>query len=280
MAKTGGYRQSRLNALRHGLTAQHVVLPWEDAAAYQAALDELLAEYDPMGPTERHLVEQLAASFWRQRRVLQAEAASIRDGLLGQLALDAQVRVRAGALAHLPGAAVPDPMALMPVTNDAATAVRTTEQEGHQDLTELDKEEAKLQRALRILQRGGLRIYERALRALPEGVREGWLEDLEEAAEDEPAAADEAQGEEPVQPTAADLRDFIETYLLPNIARKRQEIEHRPLVRAHALAMAVTVTDFDRIDRHEAHLTRQIQRVLAMLLRLQEARKTIRSAAA
>jgi hypothetical protein len=280
VAKSGRYRRSRLNAVCHGLTAQHVVLPWEDTEKYQTLLEELMAEYDPLGPTERHLVEQLAALFWRQQRVLQAEAASIRDGLRGQLALDAQLRVGAGALAHLPRADAYGPAELFPVTNDAAVAVRMTEQESRAQLAELEAEEARLWRALRILGRGGLRTYERALRALPEDVRDSWAEELEEATEAEPPAPEVGEDDAPVQATAASLRQFIEVHLLPNIARKRQEIEHRPLIRAHALAMAVTTTEFDRIDRHEVHLTRQIQRVLAMLLRLQETRKTIKSAAA
>jgi hypothetical protein len=75
-----GYALSRLNAVQHGLTAGSLLLPWEDEAELEALLDDLVEEHRPAGPTERHLVGELAAVIWRQRRVRQAEAAAIRDG--------------------------------------------------------------------------------------------------------------------------------------------------------------------------------------------------------
>ena len=64
-----GYVLSRLNAVRHGLTARSLLLPWEDEAELEALLDALVEEHRPAGPTERHLVAEIAAVLWRQRRV-------------------------------------------------------------------------------------------------------------------------------------------------------------------------------------------------------------------
>jgi hypothetical protein len=58
-----------LNALRHGLTAQTAVLPNEDPDEFQELLDAFLAEYQPSGPTETLLVEQMAMATWRLRRM-------------------------------------------------------------------------------------------------------------------------------------------------------------------------------------------------------------------
>jgi hypothetical protein len=58
-----------LNALRHGLSAQITVLPNENPEEFQELLDAFLAEYQPAGPTETLLVEQMAMASWRLRRM-------------------------------------------------------------------------------------------------------------------------------------------------------------------------------------------------------------------
>lgn len=58
-----------LNAARHGILSRRTVLPWEDGAAYGAIVDALIAEHGPRGPTEAHLVEELAGVIWRKRRL-------------------------------------------------------------------------------------------------------------------------------------------------------------------------------------------------------------------
>src|SRR6516164_10972352 len=77
----GGYDASRFNALRHGVLSAHTVLPWEDKAEYEALLSALAQEHAPDGPTEEHLVEEIAGVLWRKRRLRIAEGASYRRGL-------------------------------------------------------------------------------------------------------------------------------------------------------------------------------------------------------
>ena len=57
------------------------MLPWEVAAEYGAVLEALAVEHQPSGPTEEHLVEEIAGIMWRKRRLRLAEAAAIRRGL-------------------------------------------------------------------------------------------------------------------------------------------------------------------------------------------------------
>ena len=64
----GSYGTTRFNALRHGVLSRYTVLPWEDEAEYQSLLAALVAEHAPEGPTEEHLVEELAGIIWRKRR--------------------------------------------------------------------------------------------------------------------------------------------------------------------------------------------------------------------
>ena len=79
--ETSGTEITRFNALRHGVLSRYTVLPWEDADEYGALVATLVSEHDPQGPTEEHLVEELAGVLWRKRRLRLAEAATHRRGL-------------------------------------------------------------------------------------------------------------------------------------------------------------------------------------------------------
>jgi hypothetical protein len=85
-AKIGGAEITRFNALRHGVLSRYTVLPWEDGAEYRDLVASLVAEHTPQGPTEEHLVEEIAGILWRKRRLRLAEAAAHRRGLEGTLA--------------------------------------------------------------------------------------------------------------------------------------------------------------------------------------------------
>ena len=80
-AETGGTDITRFNALKHGVLSRYTVLPWEDADEYRSLMAALTAEHAPQGPTEEHLVEELAGIVWRKRRLRLAEAAAHRRGL-------------------------------------------------------------------------------------------------------------------------------------------------------------------------------------------------------
>lgn len=64
----------RLNGVKHGLTAQTLVLKGESEADFHALLDSLEAEHQPTTPTEELLVAQMAMATWRLRRLYNAEA--------------------------------------------------------------------------------------------------------------------------------------------------------------------------------------------------------------
>jgi len=68
-ATPAGKRRASLNALRHGLTGQTVVLPEDDMAAYQNASREFYAELKPKGILERKAVQTIADTHWRLDRI-------------------------------------------------------------------------------------------------------------------------------------------------------------------------------------------------------------------
>jgi hypothetical protein len=80
-----GKRQSSLNALRHGLTGQIVVMPHEDLEAYQRHLKLYKDEYNPEGVTEADLVQALADTAWRLNRVAALETNLLTLGIANQV---------------------------------------------------------------------------------------------------------------------------------------------------------------------------------------------------
>ena len=54
---------------------------------------------------------------------------------------------------------------------------------------------------------------------------------------------------------------------------RRKELENRPLIRAQALGEALAPDRMDKLARYEVHLDRKLERMLAMLIRLQDLRR-------
>ncbi len=79
-----GKLRSSLNSLRHGLTSRTVVLPTEDAAAYDAHLQRFIQQFQPQGPLEEQLVQSLASTAWRLNRIPALEADLLIDGFAEQ----------------------------------------------------------------------------------------------------------------------------------------------------------------------------------------------------
>ena len=73
-SKAGKQRSSR-NAIRHGLTAETVIEPLEDAEDYSAFEEAIAASFDPETAVERELILRLASLLWRLRRATSIETA-------------------------------------------------------------------------------------------------------------------------------------------------------------------------------------------------------------
>jgi hypothetical protein len=65
----------RLNALRHGLLTRDVVLPGEDADAFEELWNQARANFSPVGPIEECLVDRVVNAMWRLKRSERAETA-------------------------------------------------------------------------------------------------------------------------------------------------------------------------------------------------------------
>ncbi len=71
----------RENAVKHGLTAQHVVLKHEDYTDYQELRASIFTEYEPRTPQELRLADQIAQNYWRLLRSRRVETATFENRL-------------------------------------------------------------------------------------------------------------------------------------------------------------------------------------------------------
>jgi hypothetical protein len=72
-----GKSWSRRNALKHGILASQAVITTSEGSAGRKAFEQLVEglaqDFAPVGTFEQVLVQQIAACFWRQRRLLMFE---------------------------------------------------------------------------------------------------------------------------------------------------------------------------------------------------------------
>ena len=61
--------RNRTNALKHGVFAKMLILPWEDVNKFVKLHADLVEEWKPVGPTERDAVLSIAKGVWRKRRL-------------------------------------------------------------------------------------------------------------------------------------------------------------------------------------------------------------------
>ena len=69
-----GKAKSKMNAMKHGLLAEHIVVRGEDPAEFDSFRERLIDDFLPQGSHEEYLVERLAACMWRLRRLCRVEA--------------------------------------------------------------------------------------------------------------------------------------------------------------------------------------------------------------
>ena len=79
-----GRKISSRNAVTHGLYSKGVVIAKESTEQYQEMLDAYIQQFQPIGPVELDLVEEMVAAKWRQRRLWSIETDLIEDQILIQ----------------------------------------------------------------------------------------------------------------------------------------------------------------------------------------------------
>ena len=91
----------RMNANKHGLRSQEVLLPGEDEEALKELDENLRAELQPVGELENLLVDGIVAAHWRLRRLRRVEAGIFTWELYGELTERAQKEAQTYGLSLL-----------------------------------------------------------------------------------------------------------------------------------------------------------------------------------
>src|SRR5579862_2382006 len=219
----GNYVGTRFNALRHGVLSRYTVLPWEDLDEYQTLLEGLVAEHNPQGPTEEHLVEELAGTIWRKRRLRLGESAAHHLAL--KRTTDPFQETAQAALIHVPG-----PVEI----NSVDDAIRATDEQTTENRLDVENDQAMTEKALGLLEKHTNKTaYSRALAELSDDTHAWWEEQLSW----EPDDYDEDQT--PYCADAQSLRRFLEGEVLPWYEKTRRKLDQRPLIRSQAFGEAV-----------------------------------------
>lgn len=77
------------NAITHGLFSKQLILADENPLEYQLLLEQLQQELSPVGILEQSLVERVAISLWKQKRLVRAENARLNLELQTQKLVNA-----------------------------------------------------------------------------------------------------------------------------------------------------------------------------------------------
>ncbi|MEJ2070475.1 MAG: hypothetical protein P8X58_08730 [Syntrophobacterales bacterium] len=247
----GNYQLTRFNATRHGILSRHTVLPWEPSEEYEELHLALKKEYVPVGPTEEHLVEEIAGIIWRKRRLRLAESGAFRDRFCQVITQVNTDILRSG----LPGLRQP------PLGDDKGNEkiITMNPEEAGSELQEAQETLQVVHEGQELLRERGTPKYPVVLEKLPPKVRAWWKESVEN---------------KKYEPRAAGLLKFLDEEVAPYYSNRVALLSHRNDIMAQAQGESVDTEKLERLIRYEVFLDRKLERMLAMLLKLQALRRT------
>ncbi len=252
--------------------ADHLVralLPWEDEGEFRTLRRELMQEHDPEGQTETELVAQLAWIAWRRRRLLLGERASHMAAVAERQTADhtqRQTIARALVATSQKGQKEELPAAMTSTASDDAATI-----------IDVEEDEGMTMRAIAILETGDPGVYAEALAALREDTQDWW----EDTVSDDEIMHPDGQPQEgdkylPYSRCTEQLLRFLKEHVLEIFTSTRGEVSRRPAIRLQAYGESLDPFRADKIFALDERLNRQFEKVLGMLLRLQELRKSAR----
>jgi hypothetical protein len=225
-------------------------------AATWALLNALVAEHAPRGPTEEHLVEEVAGIIWRKRRLRLAEAATFRERLRQETTSNLDPE-------RIAGAALLPMIGNRKVKVDMSQVFTATPSDTARDLRDVRRDKGMTTKAITILAAAEPDAYARAVAALRDDTRSHWLECLEDSPADGLV----------YKPTAEALDAWLRRHWAEWYEGPIAELEHRDAIKEQAIGSAYEARRLEVTARYEVHLDRKLERTLAMQLRLRELRR-------
>ena len=247
--------QERTNhyAVTHGVLSNHQLLPWENESEFEALMKSIQTEYQPVGQTEHHLVEELAGIIWRKKRLRQAESAYHEK----------ELEQRSNYISGIKAALVTVKTSARITEFRGKAALKRTEADNTEELSEIAEYRDPAIKAQSMLNEGA--GFNEAFSVLHGITREWWKEDA--------LGQENRHGTYRYEPNADHLSHFLKFEVLEHYNQQYEEIRLRPLIKQQLEGEALIPNkQFEKFSRYEVHLDRKFERTLTVLVRMQEIR--------
>jgi hypothetical protein len=158
---------------------------------------------------------------------------------------------------------------LRPIIDIASAPLSVTAR----DIAAIESRNALL-RALEILREGNPGAYKAALAELDDQTRTSWQERLTPERKRKRDGKYPAEASELLKADATSLKVYLDSFALPECVNQLICAENWSVFRMQVLGEALDCDKLERLGRYEVQLDRKLERMLAMLLRLQEFRRS------
>jgi len=237
--------------------SQHTLLPWEPREEYEDLHHSLKQEYVPLGPTEEHLVEEIAGIIWRKRRLRFAETSTYRERFLKNITQNYSEIVRSCLLK----------ISQVDIDQHGVGNIFTIDsEEASQELREAQKTLQIVQQVRKILKAESPEKYQMALERLSPKIRELW----EEAS----TGDEDFESYQPdYEPTPKGLLEFLDDEIIPDYSNRLIFLSHWGEIMSQAQGESTDTERLEKLARYEVFLDRKLERTLSVLFKLQALRQ-------
>lgn len=263
-----------ITASRRDLAASPMdrgLLPWEDLQDFQSHRAAFHQEHLAKGPTEASLVDQLVWLDWRRRRLVVGERSAHMAALQDRLSTEHKSgETLRRAMIESGGRAEKD---------ELVPALSTLPDEDRETLEDTNSDEAMTRRAIAILETGDPDAYGEALAAMRHDTADWWEDvvgDDEQTHPDGKQHADDCY--KPYARNREQLLRFLNTETMSMHKTTRGQLARRPAIRLQAQGESLDPFRMNLLLTLDERLTRQFEKTLAMLLKLQELRASRKTA--
>lgn len=261
IAKQKDTSVSKYNSLQFGLRTQATLLPWENVEDYEALRHELIDHHSPVGPTELHLVEEIGGVIWRKQRVLLAESALYRKELSSKARREDSDLVRSAIIGKAPSYLQLGNMALAETVGPAED--RASLESASKGLSAINKVLTKVADA---------KDYATAKALLAPSL----VEEYEEQWRGEEIETEEGQPSYTFKEDPEGLTFFLEGTVIPRLETQSTQHRYSQDIANQLQGQSFNPEKLELIGRYETHLDKKLERMLAMLLKMQEIRGNVK----
>ncbi len=246
------YHLTKHNALKHGISSNVDVLPWENAEDLEKLNLEFFEDFNPQGATEVQLVLDLAMLTFRKQRIYKAENAAIVHKLsyVSTCSLKNDVNLLC------------EDVDVEEIGIDIKAALY---HDSSQDTKDIEFYEKTIDLCQAVIDNSSIEISE-AFNTLPQSVQDHWKARDEEKEKDEDYVF--------YSPNIKGLKTFLQEQIIDHSMAMINTMKSRKSIKEQAIGMAYFPGEYtDKILKYETAIHRTFDKKLAMLFKLREFRR-------